>query len=91
MEIKVIRGYVSHEKKLFGAGAILDLANDAAKRLIASGSAEAVASNTRKAEVPVEPVKAKPKQKKHVQEPAAEESGAELPAADPVASVRKRG
>ncbi len=94
MKIKVKKGYVSHERKLFGAGAVLDISDDVANRLIASATAEAVSKNHKKPEKPKAEEKAEqPKQKAKAkkQEPAVEEElGIELPAADPVASVKKR-
>ena len=92
MKIKVIKGYVSHEKKLFGAGAVLDLSDDMAERLIASGTVEAVSPSSGKKEVQkAEQPKQKAKAKKQEPEPSASaDSGIELPAADPVASVKKR-
>lgn len=91
MKIKVIKGYVSHEKKLFSAGAVLDLSDDMAERLIASGTVEAVSPSSGKKEVQkAEQPKQKAKAKKQEPEPSAADSGIELPAADPVASVKKR-
>ena len=89
MKIKVVKGYVSHEKKLFSAGAVLDLSDDMAKRLIAAGTVEMVSQLSGKAQK-VEPPKQKAKAKKQELEPSAADSGIELPAADPVASVKKR-
>lgn len=89
MKIKVVKGYVSHEKKLFSAGAVLDLSDDMAKRLIAAGTVEMVSQSSGKAQK-VEQPKQKAKAKKQEPEPSAADSGIELPAADPVASVKKR-
>ena len=76
MEIKVIKGYVSHDKKLYSAGTVLDLEDSGkAKRLIAAG----VAASVRKAAVKEEALAAAPKTA----------APAELPAVDPMASVQK--
>ena len=72
MKIKVIKGYVSHEKKLFNAGAVLDLSDDMAERLIASGTVEAVSPSSGKKEVQkAEQPKQKAKAKKQEPEPSA--------------------
>lgn len=76
MEIKVIKGYVSHNKKLYGVGTVLDLEDSGeAKRLIAAG----IAASTKKAAVKEEAPAAAPKNA----------DPAELPVVDPMASVQK--
>ncbi len=74
MKIKVIKGYVSHGKQLYGVGDDLDLEDGGeAKRLIAAGVVKSAKETAVKEEVP-----------------AAEKTGpAGLPAVDPMASVQK--
>ncbi len=76
MKIKVKKGYISYEKKLYGVGEILDLEDGGeAKRLIAAGIAASVKGMASKEEAPAA-VKA-------------EKADAGLPAVDPMASVQK--
>ena len=73
MKIKVIKGYISHGKKLYGVGNVIDVEDSSeAKRLIAAG----VAASTKEAALKEDA-------------PVAAEVSAELPAVDPMASVQK--
>ena len=75
MEIKVIKGYISHDKKLYGVGSVLNLEDSGeAKRLIAAGIAASTRKTAAKEEAPAAAKNADP---------------AELPAVDPMASVQK--
>ena len=75
MEIKVVKGYISYNKKLYGVGTTLDLEDSGeAKRLIAAG----IAKSTRKSAV-----------KEEAPAAAQNTDPAELPAVDPMASVQK--
>ena len=79
MKVEVVKGYVSHNKRLFGVGACLDVDASAAERLIRAGVVKAV-DNTAMA-----PVKAEAPATK---EPASEDTI--LPEADPAANVKPK-
>ena len=76
MNVRIIRGYVSHKTNLYSVGDVIDLQEQDAKRLIVEGVVEAVEEKV---------VEAAPKQE---QANTAIED-AVLPVADPVASVKK--
>jgi hypothetical protein len=78
MKVEVVKGYVSHNRRLFGVGACLDVDASAAERLIRAGVVKAV-GNT------VAPVKAEAPATK---EPASEDTI--LPEADPAANVKPK-
>lgn len=77
MNVRIIRGYVSHKTNLYSVGDVIDLQEQDAKRLIIEGVVEAVEEKVVEAAAP-----------KQEQANTAIED-AVLPVADPVASVKK--
>ena len=85
MKLKVLKGYVSNDCRLYGKGMTFETDDASAKYLISEGAAAATEGNAAASPAP-EPEKEKAEEKS-----AANEEEMTLPDADPAAAVKTSG